>query len=278
MFYTQQTLAYAFVNDNIKVMKVSKDIVNQRRIDIMRTIEENSTISVEELCKKYKVSSVTIRRDLDYWENQGAVVRSYGNVSLVQAFVKDNDYAKIRFMKAIAKRAALYIEDGDVIFINSSRTATMVMNYVKNKRVTIITNHIQAAGELDDGITLIYTGGEVKYPYGAMTGDFTLASLNNITANKCFIGCSGLTEDCVSTGIMKEMLINQTMLNKTAGLKFILCDHTKVGIDFNFHYADYREIDYLITDVEANKRVISKIKEKNSNLNIVAVEPLKNVD
>ena len=256
-------------------MKVSKDIVNQRRIDIMKTIEENNFVTVEELVRKYDVSPVTIRRDLQYWEDQGAIVKNYGGASLIHAFVEDNDYAKTRFMQAIAKRAALYIEDGDVIFINSSKTAVMVMDYIKNKRVTIITNHIKAATDLDDGIVLIYTGGEVKYPRNSMTGDFTLAALNNITASKCFIGCSGLREDGVSTGIMKEMLINQTMLNKTVGQKFILCDHTKVGLDYNFHYGDYKEIDYLITDVAANEKIISKIKAKYANMNVIEVEPLK---
>lgn len=259
-------------------MKVSKDIVNQRRIDIMKAIEENNFITVEELVKKFNVSPVTVRRDLQYWEDQGAIIRNYGGASLIQAFVQDNDYAKTRFMKSIAKRAALYIEDGDVIFINSSMTAIMVMDYIKGKKVTIITNHIKAASDLDDGITLVYTGGEVKYPRNSMTGDFTLATLNNITASKCFIGCSGLREENVSTGIMKEMLINQTMLNKTAGQKFILCDHTKVGLDYNFHYGDYKEIDYLITDINADKKIISKIKDKYPNMNIIEVEPLKTTE
>ena len=256
-------------------MKVSKDIVNQRRIDVMKTIEENSFVTVEELVKKFDVSAVTLRRDLKYWEDQGAIVRNYGGASLIHAFVEDNDYAKTRFMKAIAKRAALYIEDGDVIFINSSRTAIMVMDYIRNKHVTIITNHIKAAGELDDGISLVYTGGEVKYPQNSMTGDFTLAALNNITASKCFIGCSGLKEDSVSTGVMKEMLVNQTMLNKTSGQRFILCDYTKVGLDYNFHYGDYSEIDYIITDINANDKIISRIKAKYPKLNIIRAEPVE---
>lgn len=256
-------------------MKVCKDLVNQRRIEVMRAVEESNFITVEDLVKKFNVSPVTIRRDLQYWEDQGAIIRNYGGASLIQAFVEDNDYAKTRFMKSIAKRAALYIEDGDVIFINSSKTAIMVMDYIKDKNVTIITNHIKAAGDLDEGITLVYTGGEVKYPQNSMTGDFTLTALNNITANKCFIGCSGLNENSVSTGIMKEMLVNQTMLNKTAGQKYILCDHTKVGLDYNFHFGDYGEIDYLITDINADDKIISKIHNKYQTLNIIKVEPLK---
>ena len=256
-------------------MKVSKDIVNHRRIDIMKTIEEYNFITVEDLVKKFAVSPVTIRRDLQYWEDQGAVARNYGGVSLIQAFVEDSDYAKTRFMKGIAKIAALYIEDGDVIFLNSSKTAIMVMDFIKDKKVTIITNHIKAYSNLGDNITLIYTGGEVKYPRSSMTGDFTLAALNNITANKCFIGCSGLTDNCVSTGVMHEMLINQTMLNKTVGQKFILCDHTKVGLDYNFHYGDYSDIDYIVTDIEADKKILESIKKKHSQINIVEAEPMK---
>lgn len=45
-------------------MKVSKAIVNDRRIKIMRQIEEKRSVSVDELVEKYQVSPITIRRDL----------------------------------------------------------------------------------------------------------------------------------------------------------------------------------------------------------------------
>ena len=67
------------------------------------------------------------------------------------------------------------------------------------------------------------------------------------------------------------------MLNKTVGKRFILCDHTKVGLDYNFHFGDYKEIDYLITDINADTKIISKIKEKYS-IDIIEVEPLNIVE
>ena len=104
-------------------MKVSKAIVNDRRIKIMRQIEEKRSVSVDELVEKYHVSPITIRRDLQYWEDKGAIIRNYGGASLIQEFVEDAEYERTTFQKAIAKRAALYIEEDDVIFINSSTTA-----------------------------------------------------------------------------------------------------------------------------------------------------------
>lgn len=55
-------------------MKVSKAIVNDRRIKIMRQIEEKRSVSVDELVEKYHVSPITIRRDLQYWEDKGAII------------------------------------------------------------------------------------------------------------------------------------------------------------------------------------------------------------
>ena len=117
-------------------MKVSKAIVDKRRNEIMKTIQENNSISVDNLVEKYDVSAVTIRRDLQYWEDMGAIVRNYGSASLIQEFVDDNkNYDRFRYMKAIAKRAALFVEDNDVIFINTSMTAIMMIDYIKYKNV-----------------------------------------------------------------------------------------------------------------------------------------------
>ena len=75
-------------------MKVSKAIVNDRRVKIMRLIEEKRSVSVDELVEKYHVSPITIRRDLQYWEDKGAIIRNYGGASLIQEFVEDEEYER----------------------------------------------------------------------------------------------------------------------------------------------------------------------------------------
>ena len=259
-------------------MKVSKDIVEKRRQDIMKEIQDNSYMSVEDLAIKYNVSPITIRRDLQYWEDQGAIERYYGGASLLQAYIEEDEqsYQRNRHMRAIAKRAAYFIEDGDVIFINSSITAIMIIDYIKYKKVTIITNNARAINyNPDESVTILFTGGEVRFPKKSITGDLALSTINSISANKCFIGCSGLTKDSVSTGFVKEALINKAMINRTKGKKFLLCDHTKIGLSYSFDYATFSDCDYLITDNLANKEIINNIKENFNNFNIVEVEPLK---
>ena len=258
-------------------MKVSKALVDKRRQEVMKLIQENNFMSVEDLQKQFGVSAATMRRDLQYWENLGAIERNYGGAALLQAFIEEDEetYRRSRYMKAIAKRAAMFVEDGDVIFVNSSMTAVMIIEYIRYKHVTIITNNAKAINyNPDENVTVLFTGGELRFPKKSMTGDLAVQTINSITANKCFIGCSGLTMEGISTANVKETLVNKTMLQRTKGKKFVLCDHTKVGLNFAFRYATFDGIDYLITDVDANKNVINYIA-KHNKVNIICEEPLQ---
>ena len=260
-------------------MKVSRTIVDRRREDIMHLIQENNFMSVEDLVKRFGVSAATIRRDLQYWEDLGAIERNYGGASLLQSFVEEDEttYDRARYMRAIAKRAAMFVEDGDVIFLNSSVTAVMMIDYLRYKHVTIVTNNARAINyHPDENVTILFTGGEVRFPKKSLTGDLALATINSITANKCFIGCSGLTRDGVSTANVKETMVNKTMIQKTRGTRFILCDHTKVGLNFAFQYADFDGIDYLITDTEADNEIMDSITSRH-RIKVIREAPLSHI-
>lgn len=259
-------------------MKVSKNLVDKRQEEIMRLIQDNNFMSVNDLVERFGVSAATIRRDLQYWESVGAIERNYGGALLLQAFIDEDteEYTRSRYMKAIAKKAAAFVEDGDIIFMNSSTTAIMMVEYIKDKQVTIITNNARIIRyNPDSKVTILLVGGEIRFPKKSLTGEMAINSLNKITANKCFIGCSGLTDEGISTANVKETTINKTMLQKTYGKKYVLCDHTKVGLNFAFTYAGFNTLDCIITDNQANHEVIEKIKENNKKLEIYQVEPLQ---
>ncbi len=233
-------------------------------------------MSVEELVRRFQVSPVTVRRDLQYWEDLGAIERNYGGASLLQSFIEEDEetYDRSRYMKAIAKRAAMYVEDGDVIFINSSVTAVMLIDYLKYKHVTVVTNNARAINyHPDPNVTILLVGGEVRFPKKSLTGDLALNTINSITADKCFIGCSGMTKDGISTANVKETMVNKSMLQRTKGPRFVLCDHTKIGLSFAFNYSDFDSIDYLITDVEADKELIEHISSHHQ-VKLIKEEPL----
>lgn len=72
-------------------MKMNKEVVDNRRKIIMQKIQTNGTVTVDELAQELNVAPMTIRRDLQYWEEKGALVRFYGGARLVQTFVENGE-------------------------------------------------------------------------------------------------------------------------------------------------------------------------------------------
>ena len=59
-------------------MKIKKTIVNNRRNNILKFIKDNKQAKTNELVEIFKVSEITIRRDLDYLQSIGKIERFYG--------------------------------------------------------------------------------------------------------------------------------------------------------------------------------------------------------
>ena len=113
-------------------MKVDYQIVQKRRDDIMMIIQKLGDVTVKQLMNDFDVSEITIRRDLQYWEDRGAIIRYHGGAKIIQHMVDhdNSDFTNKRYKHAIAKMAASYIEDGDTIFINTSSTALLIPQYI----------------------------------------------------------------------------------------------------------------------------------------------------
>lgn len=259
-------------------MKMNKEVVDERRKKVMSKIQIQGKVNVEDLANELHVSPLTIRRDLQYWEEQGAVERYYGGARLIQSFVDNNEIEDNNepYKHAIAKYAAQYVEDGDTIFINTSSTALLVLKYIRNKRVTVITNNGKAIFmEHDPLVSIVLSGGELRIPKESMVGDFALNNLNRITANKSFLGCSGFdVHTGMSTAILHEVSINETMINRCQGETFLLADYTKIGNVHQFVVADVTSFQYLITDNRVSKDLLEEFQDVG--IHAVGLTPLYN--
>ncbi len=258
-------------------MKVRYEIVQKRRNKILLLIQKLGDVSVELLSKEFNISEITIRRDLQHWEEEGAIIRYHGGARLLQSMVthKNNNFTNDRYKKAIAKYAAQFIDDGDTIFINTSSTALLVIQYIKNKRVTVITNNAKATTIKHDPLVSIFlTGGELRFPKETMVGEFAANNLSRVTANKCFIGCSGIHSHAgITTAIQNEVAINEMMLSRTKGSTFVLADYTKIGLQHNFTSGNLDQIDFLITDINASTENCDELKDAGIK-KIVQLKPL----
>ena len=103
-------------------MKREKAYVDARRKSILELLRENPTVRVDELAKRMGVSLITIRRDLQYLEEQKLLVRFYGGAQVADRETAEKNEVQM-YRKLIARYAAGLVEDGDSLFINTSRNA-----------------------------------------------------------------------------------------------------------------------------------------------------------
>ncbi|AJA46915.1 transcriptional regulator, DeoR family [Clostridium pasteurianum DSM 525 = ATCC 6013] len=255
-------------------MGKTNSIVSKRREKILEYLRVHEELSNNDLSEKLKISPLTLRRDLQALDDEGLITRFYGGAKLIDA--KDtlnhkrthNDINLQLKLNSIAKYAADLVQDGDTIFMNSSSTVLLMLKYLKNKRVNVVTNNGKALNEnIDSNVELVLTGGQVYERKQSLVGDFATYILSKITADKCFLGVSGISyESGISTSVLQETLVNHEMIKRCGGPVYILADSSKVGRHHNFSSGDINEISDLITDSDIDKNEIENFQSKNVNV------------
>lgn len=250
--------------------KQSEEVVHLRRTKLMHYIQEQGRASIAELAARFQVSALTIRRDLQYWEEFHAIERFHGGARLIQVILSDeqntDSFEKDRktiAQHAIARRAAQYVQEGETIFINTSRTALRTLEYIHDKRINVITNNARVLKmELDPKISIFLTGGSVQFPKQGLTGDFTLMNLQRINADRTLLGCSGISaKNGITTGIFEEAAVNEMMILRCQGEVLLLADHTKIDNDYSFCSGTLNQVDRLITDSHASEAQVASLEQ-----------------
>lgn len=247
-------------------MKRDRKSVDERQNRILQMIREQGEVKVEDLAKTFDISLMTVRRDLQYLEEQKLISRFYGGATVVnQRHVMTREEEISMYRDLISKYAAQFVEDGDHLFINGSRTALNMLEYVERQHVSVMTNNGWAVGkQFPKGVNVTLTGGEVRSHI--MIGDYVMRNLLNITAGKTFLGCAAVYENGeFRYDIPTEIGINEAMITHTTKELYILADHTKI-MSGSAHQNEYGSCTYegswtLITDELANATTIERLRQ-----------------
>lgn len=228
----------------------------QRRERIQEHLALNKIVSSADLCELLDVSEATIRRDLEWLENEGVITRTHGGAILNQRIQLEPEYQQRaqRFpevKRLIGAAAAASIEDGEIVFVNSGTTTTQLIRHIRSGAdVTVITNNLSAALELGDpGFELILLGGAFQAKSLSVAGGFALRNLSQVYADRAFIGVDGITLRhgfTVPSDVEAEVV--RLMLERTHGPVNVVSDHSKWGVVSNFEVAGIEDVDRIITD------------------------------
>jgi DeoR family fructose operon transcriptional repressor len=228
--------------------------IKPRQKEILQQLKTNGYATVKSLIDVLHYSSATINRDLNTLQALGLVKRTHGGVELTIS-----QYVPIPFRnhlmrtekRKIGKLSASFVDNGDVIFIDASTTAQCMEQFLVGKKdLTVITNNTFLAGNLAGaGIKAVCLGGEIVEPPSMLGGTDTVLTAMRYKVDKMFFSTKAVSQDgFIASGEVYDVLLKTVA--KQSSKVFYLVDKKKLDKPFNTIYANFEEVDFVISDFE----------------------------
>ncbi|SHK07884.1 transcriptional regulator, DeoR family [Clostridium cavendishii DSM 21758] len=245
----------------------------ERLNEILNMLNENGRIKVKDLSEKFKVSEGMIRKDLQKLEKSHNIQRTYGGAILNRKIVSCSALSTrmsihLDSKELIAQKAFEAIDEGDIIFLDSSSINFLLATLIANgsKSLTLVTNMpiITPFFDNNETVTLICIGGIYDKKSGAVLGADVIRDIEHYNFNKGFIGSSGINiiTKTVSTATLEDGLIKEAIISNSKEI-FLLTEKEKFTVDGTYKYANLEDISTIITDSNLSNEIKMKIKKLN---------------
>ena len=262
--------------------KKSDIIPAQRRNLILELIRQKGVISVHELSDITDVSLPTIRRDLDWLANTGAVQRSHGGATLKTppgtTFEPGHHIASRIAMAekaAIGKLAADRLRNNQSVIFDSSSTVYEAAYQVVEKglKLTAVTNDIRI-GELFAGhpsIHLLVSGGSVRPGSYTLIGEPGTSFLRSLHVDVALMGIHAVNDiSCCDTSL--EVAYAKQYMVAAARQVILLADASKFGQVAFFDAFDVHDKFEIITDRPLASSIHKGLTEKGAKVTVAGAD------
>ncbi|MCO4481174.1 DeoR/GlpR family DNA-binding transcription regulator [Streptococcus infantarius] len=230
----------------------------------MEKLSHDKFVRLDDLVSLLDTSESTVRRDLDELESERKLHRVHGGAelphSLQEEFTNQQKSIKnIQEKMQVARKAASLISNDDVIFVDAGTTNELLLGYLNQDNLTVVTNSIHHAAKLvDKNIQTIIIGGHVKKTTDASIGAVAYEQIKQLNFDKAFLGINGIDEEFLTTPDMEEAVIKKTVI-ENARKSYIVTDSSKIG-RVSFAKVDKIENATIITN-QSSGALMKKIKE-----------------
>lgn len=253
---------------------------DERLMTIRNWIKREGIVTVSEISKTLKVSTMTVRRDLDELSSRHEIVRIHGGAQSLH-FKPATELSRIekrqlnvKAKQEIAQIIASMIAPGDAIYLGPGTTIELVANYLKVADVRIITNSLPVFLSFQDKteqFSLNLVGGTYRARSGAFIGNLANEVLERLKTNKAFISVNGIQQNDVSNANPEEGQTQQIAMNN-AQFRYVVGDQSKLNHQDLYPFYRLNVTNGLITDsaispadlenYQKYTKVITKVEHK----------------
>ena len=239
----------------------------RKRIEkILKFVNENGELTVEDACERFSSSPATIRRDFGFLSEKKVVAKSWGGIMTLSGnSVIDSmtpvSYRKSEFLnekQAIAKKAASLVKDGDILIIDGGTTTLEMIPFLSNLHLKIITNSILIALEIENlknkhQLEVFLTGGMLYPGSGLLVSTQASDTLKNFHANWLFLSTGGVSEVGMSNSNILVVETERSMIMQSEKV-VLLADSSKIGKKDLVKLCNFNDLNKLITNIDSKSK------------------------
>lgn len=247
-----------------------------RREKVREILISKPFTSLEELEKLFPdVSSMTLRRDIEYYEKEGLVIKVRGGarckryIALSEEgtfFARASLYTEEK--QRIARTAVNFIGSAETVFLDSGSTVAQMNHYLPKRDLTIYTADPTIALDLveKENIELSLVGGKLSKKNLSVSGDAALHFVENHDIDIAFLSPAAFSlENGFSIGNPEEAAVKMAVVKKAKKVVFLLESH-KIAQDLPCVFAKLFQADIIVTDVALSKPYVQACEKTGATL------------
>lgn len=236
---------------------------------IFNHIEKYGDTSLVELAKIFSVSEMTIRRNVESLQTDGAVQIRLGVVSRGAKTSYEPPFSirverNAKEKREIATTIAQEILDGESIIIDGGSTGVALAMALVNRKITVCTPSLRVANVLSSSpeTQLIIPGGMLRKPEETFIGAFAAQTLANYRFDSYFMTVSGvdLVDGCTEWNL-EDAAIKQVAM-RVSGRTTVMADSTKFARTAFAHICDLKSILKIVTDGNLSSEIAKSYAAK----------------
>ncbi len=259
--------------------KPDRLLAEERRREILGVLGQNGRITVGEVVRRFGISAVTARGDLDALSESGALVRSHGGGIRPLAAAPEHPLRVREGMHheekvRIAEAAVQLIQPLQTVILCTGSTSAELAAQIRRsppENVTVITYALNIASKLAEvpNLSLFMLGGFLRQPSTAFVGPHAEQMMHSLHADHCFMSTVGLNADVGLTTLdVMEAQLNRRMIESAAQVT-VLADSSKFGHRSLSLISDFHSIRRVITDTGAPAEDVEKLRAQGVEVVLV---------
>jgi DeoR/GlpR family transcriptional regulator of sugar metabolism len=235
---------------------------------IINEVRIRNRVLLTDISKKLEVSEDTIRRDLNYLDEQGKIKKVHGgaisNSFHVYTYKEEQIYAH-ESKVIIATKAHQLIEGGEVIIMTGGTTNLEVARlFPKEINATVFTPSLPIAMQLLEHplIETVFIGGRLSHDAQISLGGDAIRTIMGIKADLCFLGMGNLDSQFGLTEFDWEVVQLKKAIVESSKKVVALTISEKLNSSQRFKVCAATEIHTLITELTPHDPLLEPFKLK----------------